>query len=149
MTCEDLTDDSHVVRYARPTLVREDGTVGGEAFQLRRQEAGLSVHWLECFEGLSKSRQLQRVRQLIRLEMRRNGRLAELDVGSTKQYVRDELEGVRFVHLPLTAEDTYAADPSHSEIWGLPPADSPEAELIGDMIAECITAVHPAVEEKR
>ena len=41
MTCEDLTDDSHVVRYARPTLVREDGTVGGEAFQLRSSRGRL------------------------------------------------------------------------------------------------------------
>ena len=56
---------------------------------------------------------------------------------------------VRFVHQPLTAEDTYAADPSHSEILGLPPADSPEAEMIGDLIAECIVGVHPAVEEIR
>ncbi len=109
----------------------------------------MSVHWLECFEGLSKPRQLQRVRQLIRLQKGRNGRLAELHVGSTKQYVHDELDGVRFVNRPLAAEDTYTDDPSHSEILGLPPADSPEAELIGDMIAECITAIHPAVEEKR
>ena len=149
MTGEDLTDDSQVVRYAKPTLVREDGTVGGEAFQLRRQEAGLSVHWLECFEGPPKSGQLDRVRPLIRLQMRRNGRLAELQVGATREYVRDEIDDVRFVHQPLTAEDSFAADPSHSEIFGLPPADSPEAELIGDMIAECIIGVHPAVEEIR
>lgn len=144
MTGEDLADDSHVVRYAKPTLVREDGTVGGEAFQLRHQESGLSVHWLECIEGLSKSQQLDHVREVSRLHMRRNGRLAELHVGFTKEYVRDELTGIRIVHQPLAAEDTYRADPSHSEILGLPPADSPEAELIGDMIAECITAVHPA-----
>ena len=64
MTGEDLTDDSHVLRYARPTLIREDGSVGGEAFQLRREESSLSINWLECFGGFSKSQQLDEVRRL-------------------------------------------------------------------------------------
>jgi len=144
MTGQDLTDDSHVVRYAKPTLVREDGSVGGEAFQLRLQESSLSINWLECFKGFSKRQQLAEVRRLSRLQMRRNGRLAELHVGNTKQYVLGELDSLRFVHKPLAAEGRYEADPSHSEISGLPPADSPEAELIGDVIAECIQAVYPA-----
>lgn len=147
MTGEDLTDDSHGVRYARPTLIREDGSVGGEAFQLRSEESGLSINWLECFEGLSKSRQLKEVRRRSRLQMRGSGRLAELHVGYTKQYVRDELNSLRFVHQPLAAEDEHEADPSHSEIVGLPQVDSPEAELIGDLIAECVEAVYPALEE--
>ena len=113
------------------------------------KETGLSVYWLECFEGFSKSRQLDQVRRLSRLQMRRNGRLAELRVGYTKQYVYGELDGLRFVHQPLAAEGTYGADPSHSEIIGLPQADSSEAELIGDVIAECVKAVYPTVEESR
>lgn len=144
MTGQDLTDDSHVVRYAKPTLVREDGSVGGEAFQLRLQESSLSINWLECFEGFSKRQQLEEVRRLSRLQTRRNGRLAELHVGNTKQHVLGELDSLRFVHKPLAAEGRYEADPSHSEISGLPPAVSPEAELIGDVIAECIQAVYPA-----
>ena len=145
MIGEDLTDDSHVVRYAKPTLVREDGSVGGEAFQLRLQESSLSINWLECFKGFSKPRQLDEVRRLSRLQMRRNGRLAELHVGSTKQYVLGELDSLRFVQKPLAAEGKYEADASHSEILGLPPADSPEAEMIGDVIAECIEAIYPAL----
>ena len=77
--------------------------------------------------------------------MRKSGRLAELNVGATKKHIRSELENLRFIHAPLPATDEHNADPSHSEITGLPPANSPEAELIGDMMAECIKAMHPAV----
>ena len=51
------------------------------------------------------------------------------------------------IHTPLPAEGDYEADPSHSEIVDLPPGNSPQAALIGDMIAECIEAIHPAVQE--
>ena len=80
--------------------------------------------------------------------MRVRGRLAELNVGQTRRHLRDELDSLRFVHRPLVAEGPYEADPSHSEITGLPGADSPEAELIGDMIAESISAVYPAVQSQ-
>ena len=143
MSGQELTDDSHVVRYAKPTLVREDGSVGGEAVQLRSGEENLSVNWLECFPGISKPQQVDEVRRRSRLQLRPTGRFAELQVGPTKQHLHAELASLRFVHDPLPAEGEFEADPSHSEITGLP-ADSPEAELIGDMIAECVTAVHPA-----
>ena len=52
-----------------------------------------------------------------------------------------ELTALRFVRKPLDAENGYEADPSHSEITGLPQGDSPEAALI----AECIQAIHPAI----
>lgn len=149
MNGDELPDDSHVVRYARPTLVREDGSVGGEAFQLRSGEQDLSVNWLECFPGISKSQQIAEVRRRSRMQLRPNGRFAELNVGQTKGHLHGELADLRFVRDPLDAEEAeggFEADPSHSEIAGLPPADSPEAELIGDMIAECVTAVYPARE---
>lgn len=144
MRGDELPDDSHVVRYAKPTLVREDGSVGGEAFQLRSGEESLSLNWLECFPGISKPQQIDEVRGRSRLQLRQNGRFAELTVGQTKEHVHGELADLRFVHDPLEAEDGFEADPSHSEIMGLPPADSPDAELVGDMIAECVTEVHPA-----
>lgn len=144
MRGDDLPDDSHVIRYAKPTLVREDESVGGEAFQLRPGEASLSVNWLEYFSDISNPEQVDEVRRRSRLQLRPSGRFAELNVGRTREHVQDELTDLRFVHDPLEAEAAFEADPSHSEITGLPPADSPEAELIGDMIAECVTAVHLA-----
>ncbi len=77
--------------------------------------------------------------------MRERGRLAELNIGKTKQYVLSELEALRFIHMPLLAADDYVADPAHSEIDGLPPGDSPHTELIGDLIAQTVSAVYPAV----
>ena len=65
-------------------------------------------------------------------------------VGATKQH-SSELTALRFVRKPLAAENGYEADPSHSEITGLPQGDSPQAALIGDLIAECIQAIHPAI----
>lgn len=150
MHANDLPDEANVVRYIKPTLVFEDGSVDGSEFCLRAHrpdDTGVSVNWLECFGDLSKAEQLDEVRRLSRLDMRKNGRLAELNVGITKHYVRNELKSLRFIHTPLPAEGDYEADPSHSEIVGLPPGNSPQAALIGDMIAECIEAIHPAVEE--
>ena len=145
MSGAELPDDNHVVRYAKPTSVYEDGSVDGSEFRLRRNDAGLSVNWLECVQGLDKSQQLDKVRRLSRLTMRPKGRLAELNIGATKRHVGARLETLRFIHVPLAAEGEYQPDPSHAEITGLPPGDTPEATLIGDMIAECIEAIHPAI----
>lgn len=144
MTGYDLPDDDHVVRYAKPRFVRKNGKVDGYAFRLRRQEADLSVQWLECFDG-GKGERIDQARRLLRLKINKNGRFAELHIGRTKQQILTRLEGIRFVHAPLIADADYEADPSHSSIMGLPPEDSLLARLIGDMIAKCVEAVHPAV----
>ena len=145
MNSTDLPDSGHVVRYARPTAVREDGRVDGSAFRLRGGDTGLSVNWLECFAPLTRPQQLDEVRRLSRIEMRQNGRLAELNVGAAKMHVRQQLPVIRFVAAPLPKDDPYEADPSHSEIVGLPAGESLEAALVGDMIAECVSTVHPAL----
>lgn len=145
MNSNDLPDSAHVVRYVRPTAVREDGRVDGSAFRLRTGDTGLSVNWLECFARLSRPQQLDEVRRLSRIGMRQNGRLAELDVGVTKLHLQDHLPSIRFVPAPLPEDGSYPADPSHSDILGLPPGDSLEAALVGDLIAERVSAVHPAL----
>ena len=137
----DLPDESHVVRYAAPRHIHDDGSVDGYIFRLRPQESGLSVNWLEYFSQLTKPQQLEQVRQLSRLNLRRNGRLAELSVDLARQ----ELLNLAFRHRPLEATAQYLADPSHSEIIGLPPGDSPQAALIGDMIAALVQNLHPAL----
>ena len=144
MIGQDLLDTDNVIRYVRGTLV-DDGRVDGSAFLRRENESGLSVNWLEYFGDRTKLQQLDEVRPLVRLTLRRSGRFAELNVGETLERISERLDSVRFVHRPLPADDNYEADPSHSEIEGLPPGDTDEAELIGDIIAECVTEVHPAV----
>lgn len=142
-----LSDADHVVRYARPTdfLDLAAGTLNCSAFQLRADEVSLSVNWLEHFAGLTKQEQLDLVRSGIQIRLGRNGRFAELNIGATLAHAGRGLPDLAFVHSPSPATAAYPADPSHSEIMGLPPADSPESELIGDLIAECVTALYPTI----
>ena len=133
------------MRYVRPSHVREDGSIDGENFRLRLQETALSINWLDYFQRRSKEEQLGEVRRLIRLSVKPNGRFAELNVGTTKSHIAHIIDDLRFVHTPREATARYRAAPSHSEILGLPPGDSPQAALLGEMIAECVGAIHLAV----
>ena len=148
MMGDELPDAAQVVRYVRPSYIREDGDVDGRAFRLREDETGLSVNWLGYFAGLSKIEQLNEVRRLSRLSLSRNGRFAELNVGVVKQSVSaelPELPRLRFVHDPPAANGANEGDPSHSLVIGLPrPADSRMAAAVGDLIARRVQELHPA-----
>ncbi len=147
MSCGKLPDEDHVVRYAGFTDFwdREQGKVNCSAFMLRpNRPPGHSVNWLEHFEDLDKTQQLDEVRRLIRLCMGATGGLVELNVGKTKSFVLDEHDYlIQFLHTPLCATEKYEADPSHSDIMGLPKVHEEDlAELIGDAIAKCVIEVH-------
>ena len=151
MPASDLPDSDHVIRHVKGPLLRENNKIDGSAFRLRQSEAGLSVHWLEYFADLPTSQQLDRVRTTIRLNLKRDGRFAQLSVGKTKKHLRTQLNDVRFLHKPLIATQAHPEDPAHSEILGLPTyvPDNGSSErsryvLLGDMIAECVEAIHPA-----
>lgn len=147
MKGDDLPAADHIVRYVKPSMVEEDGTANGGEFRLRPNrpdETGLSVNWLEAFDP-DKDHQLAEVRRLYRLDVRKKGRFAEMNIGAVREKVAQELDTLRIVHDPLEAEGDHEADPSHAEIEGLPPGDSDQAMLIGDLIAECVTAMHPAI----
>jgi len=147
MTKVDLPNDEHVVRYVKPTMVKEDGTISPKEFVLRHErpdETGLSVNWLEIF-GWDKSYQLKKVRRLSRLQLSKNGRFAEMNVGKIKKKVAEEMDSLRIIHNPLEAEGSYEADPSHAEITGLPAGDSDQATIIGYLIAECVLKLYPAI----
>ncbi len=66
-----------------------------------------------------------------------------MNVGTLLRVVSEELDILRIIHDPLEAEQNYEADPSHSEISGLPPGESDQAILVGDLIAECVVNLHP------
>lgn len=147
MKQENIPPSSHIVRYVKPSMIQEDGTADGSDFRLRYprpEETGLSVNWLEVF-GPGKVHQLDEVRRLCRLHLRPNGRFAEMNVGTVIHHVATELDSLRIIHDPLEATDSFDADPSHAQITGLPPGDSDQAVLVGDLIAECVIAIHPAV----
>jgi len=149
MKGDDLPAGDHIVRYVKPSMIEEDGTANGAEFRLRPNrpdETGLSVNWLEVFDA-DKAQQIAQVRRLYRLSVKRTGRFAELNIGEVRAKVAEELESLRILHDPLAAEGVFADDNSHAEITGLPSGDSPEADMIGDMIAECVIGMHAAIEE--
>lgn len=147
MTGDELPDAAQVVRYVRPSHIREDGSAAGKAFRLREDETGLSVNWLDYFAGLSRAEQINEVRRLSGLTLSRNGRFAELNVGDVKQAVGaelPELPGLRFVHDPPTANGAIEADPSHSLVIGLPPYGDLRSKVVGNLIARRVQELHPA-----
>lgn len=93
MMRNDLPSDDHIVRYVKPSMIQEDGTVDGSDFRLRStkpDEVGLSVNWLEAL-GPGKAHQLAEVRRLCRLRLRPSGRFAEMNVGTVVCNVAVEL----------------------------------------------------------
>lgn len=137
-----LSDENNVVRYVRPSLVRDDGSVDGSAFRLRSNEDGLSVNWLEYFEDQSRADQLKNICRLLRITPNPNGFFVELNVGKTKQEIRSYAE-LRFERRPLEAEGDSPEDPSHCEILGLP-KDSSKAAYVADKIANIVTKMYQA-----
>ena len=145
MKGDSLPRDDQIVRYVKPSMIQEDGAADGSDFRLRPtrpDETGLSVNWLGAFEQ-GKDAQINEVRRLCRLRLKPNGRFAEMNIGTVISRVAKELDSLRVVHDPLDAEENFDADPSHAEIVGLPPGDTDHALLVGDLIAECVIAMHP------
>ena len=147
MTIGSISPKDNIVRYASPARIRKDGFADGSAFCLRidsSDESGLSVNWLECFPG-DKEKQLAEVRRLSWLELKKRGRFAEMNVGDITNLLSSLLPDFAVVNTPLSANETHNADPSHSEIFGLPKSDPDFGLLVGEMIAQSVVAMHPAV----
>lgn len=147
MKGDDLPMGGQIVRYVKPSMIQEDGTPSGSDFRLRPNrpdEVGLSINWLEDI-GSAKTNQLDNVRRASRLTLKSRGRFAEMNVGTVKLRVAKELDTLRIIHDPLEAEGKFEPDPSHAQIIGLPPGESDQALLVGDLIAECVVAMHPAL----
>ena len=143
MSQVELPDSDHVIRYVKPSMIGTTGKARGGAFMLRRHRAsedGLSVQWLEYSGTKGASAEVQLLKRATtlrsRLTLSKNGRLAELNVGRTRARCHEEDVALGFVHAPLPDDE------SHSEILGLPDGDSPEGEMIGDLIAQCVAALH-------
>jgi hypothetical protein len=91
---------------------------------------------------------------VLRLTCTSTHRLAELNVGKMRDFVRREAATLNSMmvqlsveHDPLEATAEYSEDPFHSEIFGTPafdPADQVIAVAIGDLIARCIGPLYEA-----
>lgn len=145
MRGDPVPDADHVVRYVKPRSF-EDGVIDAGGFELGEGHKGISVNWLECFDG-DKQAQLAEVRRLKRLTWRRNGCLAELNVGQTRWYLSKEIPDILILEDPLDPDpqEGYEADPSHSLICGVPHDPPERRQAIQDMIAECVINTYPAL----
>ena len=147
MTGRKLPDSDNVVLYAKPHQILDVDSAGVEpaAFTWDGQGEGLSANWLEYFASLTKDDQLVKVRDLIHMQMAASGRLAELNVGTVINHLSEELENPRFLHRPSSPQPPRypKEDPTHCELAGLPRPCDPLSATVGDMIAQCVSEIHP------
>src|ERR1700676_3401538 len=86
MSAETIDPEHSVVAYAKATLC-QDGKVDGAIFKRRLiDDDGLSVNWLECFNG-SRADQIVEISKLARLTLKSSGRYAEVRVKSAGEAV--------------------------------------------------------------
>ena len=147
MNDNNLPESDHIVRYVKPSNLEFDRVSIAEFKWREGREKGISVNWIEYYKNFSKEGQLAEIRRVSRLKLRKNGRFAELNVGEIKRFVSEELRDLSIIHTPLDAEKGFLADPSHSEIVGLPSENPEKSDLIAQMIVECVCDLHPAVAE--
>ena len=138
MPISNLPDDDHILRlvpWARVRKDEDDNVTGilGEAFRLKDGEQALSVNWLERLPGELDER-LRATARLIRdtQESKKIGaksRLAQLQVGMTKQLAATKGAKIRIVHEPIDGNEP------HSGIRQLPRDD---LELLEVLAAEAV-----------
>jgi hypothetical protein len=144
-----LQKEDDVVRHVKGTQIDSDGVVGAGAFMLKDGEQGLSVNWISFFRGTEEEK-IQAVRQILRLERKQSHRLAQFNVATVTNHLREKLPNLSFIKVPLEAMTDskgkhHDHDGSHAEIIGLPHSPYDRAREVGNMIAQCVSKLHPAL----
>jgi hypothetical protein len=142
MNGDPLPRGSNVLRYASPRVA----SIPGSAFVRRpTDDDGLSVNRPDYYRG-TREQQIAEIRRVIHCETRKNGRFFEINVDTAAAHV-----AATFVEIVMTAVEDMVEpeppkfphqDPSHALLKGLPSPDDPQAERIGDLIANCILQPH-------
>ena len=136
-----LPDSDHVSRYCPPKTI-DNGDILATAFMLKSGEEYLSVNWLESLKVSGRDAQLAEVRRCIRLKLGATARLAVLNVGSSREYVRENSlddHKILFIHEPITTRN--AEDASHSGIYN---TKSEDDALIAELLTDSIEVHYPA-----
>ena len=145
MTPRSIAVGDEVVRYISRRHIQR-AKINGAAFCRRPGETALSVNRLDAAGGLDKAQQVHRVSAVIHLEVRPSAVFGELNVGAVKRALQSRRPNLRFAHRPSPATPRFPwVDPTHCEIYGLPPAGSPQSIIIGDMMAALLAATYPAI----
>ena len=135
-----------MVRYVGLRKLRDNGRPDADAFRLRPEEEGLSFNLLDSSSQLTKEQQIAAVKQVAHYATGTQGKFAELNVGQLMERLTSELPEVSIIHSPVPASDRFPYDDlTHCQVMGLPQHDSPESQRIGEIIARCVTQLHPVV----
>jgi hypothetical protein len=138
-----IPDHNHVARYCGGKHV-EGEKVGPTAFHLREGEQSLSVNWIEILSKQSREEEIDELRSVYAKKLKRVGstaKIAVMNVGVVRASVFAKCSiDLAFLHDPLPE------DPSHSGIYEIPPDG--EMEVIGELIAEMVNEVYPAVQSE-
>ena len=128
-----IPDEHYIVRHVGGSKI-DDGIVNPAAFMGQ----DLSVHWLECVNG-TKDEQLDRIRSLIRRELRPTAKFVELEVGMARNLAAT----IDVVKRVLLAKDGLPEVPCHAEIVGIPEDDC-EKKRISEALADSVICQYPA-----
>lgn len=118
-----LPDEDHVIRHVSSSKLLKDGEGNilgflAQAFALRPDETGLSVNWLEHFEGDHDARTRKSIQELRTVkDIRKKSAFGIANVGKTKEICNKNKAFVKIVYAPRDGI------PSHSEIRQLPSDD--------------------------
>lgn len=151
MKGDPVPDPDHILRYVGGTHVDQDDegqpVIAGGAFIAKPKDDNCpSYNWLEILNGSLEER-VQQVRDAARMKYGGTARLARLNVGQVRQFIRDEAEGhgVTVIQDPLAADANYPEpDLSHALMTNVPDENEPKGELIGQLIRRCIIDSFPA-----
>jgi hypothetical protein len=139
----------HVLRYVKPKHI--DMEIGPyaitfSAFLCTENEDAASVNWMEIFDA-PVANQCARIREEKRITYAATGKLARLNVGIASTYVLEEAKSVfgeekstlSFVHDPEEPDAGHTLpQTSHSLIKNMPKLDTPEGEMIGALLRDCV-----------
>lgn len=135
MKGDPLPSSDHITRLCFPKHAPM-GQVQASAFLLRKDEPNLSVDWLEILGCRSREKEIIKMREVYnrRLDVKKNARIAVLNVGEVCDKVRTESPDnreIEILHAPESEDDI-----SHSEIKNLRQDDVLIAELILETVCE-------------
>jgi len=144
-----VPDSDHISRFCRKGEVSEDGRITGQAFKLRPRDMldknGLSVNWLESLELGNRGEEINKVRMIHEekgLPINDKTRIAVLNVGETRKYVRKESPDNR--EIQVERKETLS-DPSHSRIIGDLKQDD---AIIFELLANTVKEDYPSQEQE-
>jgi hypothetical protein len=142
MKNEPIPDNDNIARFCKPSTISEQGEIKAGAFMLRSTEEFLSVNWLEFLKCSNRENEIKEIQKIYNQKFKKvsaNARIAILNVGKTREIVRNESSNnrnIEILHDPINDPIKGIIDESHCGIYNLKQDDEFIAELICETICE-------------